>query len=87
MLVLSKGRQLYFGPPAGAERWFAAGLGLTVPPDTTPVDFIVDQVNTDFGDKSRLYRAGCKGREQPPFKQLMTVEDIEQVRLHGCVKP
>ena len=77
--MLSKGRQLYLGQPADAERWFTAGLGLTMLPDTTPVDFIVDQVNIDFGDKSRLYRAGYEGREQP-MKQLMTIEDIDRVR-------
>ena len=52
VLVLSKGRQLFFGPPKGAEEWFTTRLGLSMPADTTPVDFIIDQVNIDFGAKS-----------------------------------
>lgn len=80
VLVLSKGRQLFFGPPAAAQQWFTTGLGLTMPSDTTAVDFIVDQVNVDFGDKSLIYAASYQGHKQKQqLKQLMTIEDIDQV--------
>ena len=82
VLVLSKGRQLFFGPPAVAEQWFTTGLDLTIPPDTTPVDFIVDQVNIDFGDKAGIYGEDYQQQQQQQHHhhhQLVTIEDIDEV--------
>lgn len=85
VLVLSKGRQLFFGPPKGAEEWFTTRLGLSMPADTTPVDFIVDQVNIDFGAKGDIYGKEYNGRhqgqQQQRRQQLRTVHDIDAVRV------
>ena len=41
VLILGKGHQLFYGTPDAAEDWFTAGLGLTLPPKTSPSDFIM----------------------------------------------
>lgn len=83
VLVLSKGRQLFFGTPSSAEEWFTAGLGLAMPPDTTPVDFIVDQVNIDF-DKTGIYGEDYQAQGQRP---LVTVKDLDEVRVLTWLPP
>lgn len=41
VMVLGKGHQLFYGSPDAAEEWFTGGLGLALPPKTSPSDFIM----------------------------------------------
>jgi hypothetical protein len=41
VLILGKGHQLFYGSPDAAEEWFTTGLGLALPPKTSPSDFIM----------------------------------------------
>lgn len=53
LLLLSGGKQVYFGPPADAQGHFQA-LGLEVPPRTSLAEFLLDRCNGDFsaGEKA-----------------------------------
>ena len=68
VMVLGKGYQLFYGSPAEAEEWFTSRLCLERPPHTSPADFIVDQANIDFTNKSSFYSSG-----------LVTEHDLHQV--------
>jgi hypothetical protein len=41
VVVLAKGRQLFFGSPEEAHAWFTAGLGLRLPPGVPTAEFIM----------------------------------------------
>lgn len=47
LLLLSRGQVMYVGPAKAAIRFFDS-LGITVPRDSNPADFFLDQLNDDF---------------------------------------
>lgn len=61
--MLAKGYQMFYGSPKGAEAWFTTQLGMACPHDTSPSDFIMDQINIDF-DKSIFYGKVLLANEQ-----------------------
>jgi len=49
LLLLSAGRVAFCGPAAKAETHFD-GIGLSIPSQTNPADFLMDAVNVDFSN-------------------------------------
>ena len=92
VLVLSKGRQLFFGTTAAAEAWFTGGLGRTMPPDTSSADFIVDQANVDFdyevGLRGDSIRKEGRGRARTSAAtaagRIKAARDIDEVGRWRC---
>lgn len=54
LYLLSKGRQIYFGPTGHVCVEYFAALGHEVPPYTNPAEFLLDLVNTDFNNKDQI---------------------------------
>ena len=46
--LVSKGYQLYFGPPCGSEPWIQGLVNVTRDLETASVDWLLDVVNVDF---------------------------------------
>lgn len=51
VMLLSKGRQVFFGPVKDVERYFAS-IGREIPPFYNPAEYCLDVTNTDFEDNA-----------------------------------
>src|SRR6266496_1230230 len=51
VLLLSKGRTVYYGSPANTTHYFAA-LGHPAPPMLSPAEFMLELTNTDFDSQN-----------------------------------
>jgi ABC-type multidrug transport system ATPase subunit len=50
----SGGHTAYFGPSSQAGTYFQSNCGLTKPEDTSVAEWLLDEVNGDFGDEEKI---------------------------------
>lgn len=52
-MLLSAGRVAYTGPTHDLARYFREDLGATAPQEYSPAEFVLESINSDFGDDKR----------------------------------
>ena len=77
-MVLSTGKQLYFGAASRAQGWFEGRLGYPKFSHTSTVDYILDLVNIGFEDKDPATLM-----EPLVASSLQPSEEEDKVRLSG----
>lgn len=75
LLLLSGGQVAYCGPAFRAEGYFA-GLGMDIPSQTNPADFMLDLVNRDFAEAESVQQV-ISGWEQLGTTQLAKQATME----------
>jgi ABC-type multidrug transport system ATPase subunit len=72
-ILLSNGRVAYSGPTCDLARYFKEDVGSTAPPDYSLAEFVLEAVNSDFGDEQKRLQvdsllnawAACSGPDGP----------------------
>ena len=52
-MLLSAGRVAYTGPTRDVTRYFREDLGAAAPPEYSPAEFVLETINSDFGDAEK----------------------------------
>ena len=52
-MLLSNGRVAYSGPTCDLARYFKEDVGTTAPPDYSLAEFVLEAINSDFGDEQK----------------------------------
>lgn len=81
LILLSGGKQIYFGTADGAADYFAS-LGYNIPPRTSQAEWMIDLINADFGNAQVVEELKGAWPVSEQYKQLTA--SLEEI---GCSAP